>query len=76
MNAPHVTVLVCEDDPMCQRSLALVLGSEAHGVGDELRACCAEGVRIPMTDGVESLNLAAAAAILMYMSLAQDGLAR
>lgn len=28
MNDPQVTVLVCEDDPMCQHSLALMLG---HG---------------------------------------------
>ncbi len=56
--------------------LALVLGSEAHGVGEELRASCVDGVRIPMTAGVESLNLAAAAAILMYMCRAQDGFAR
>ena len=40
---------------------ALVLGSEAHGLSREL-----ETVALPMAAGVESLNVAAAAAILLY----------
>ena len=42
----------------------LVIGSEAHGVGDVLRAVSHE-VSIPTT-GVESLNAAMAASILLY----------
>jgi len=47
------------------RPLALVLGSEGHGVSP----AWAQGgvrVRIPMTGGAESLNVAATAAILLY----------
>ena len=40
---------------------ALVLGSEAHGLSREL-----ETVALPMAPGVESLNVAAAAAVLLY----------
>ena len=40
---------------------ALVLGSEAHGLSRQM-----ETVALPMAAGVESLNVAAAAAILLY----------
>jgi TrmH family RNA methyltransferase len=40
---------------------ALVLGSEAHGLSRRL-----EAVALPMAPGVESLNVAAAAAVLLY----------
>jgi RNA methyltransferase, TrmH family len=40
---------------------ALVLGSEAHGLSREV-----ETIGLPMAPGVESLNVAAAAAILLY----------
>jgi TrmH family RNA methyltransferase len=40
---------------------ALVLGSEAHGLSRPI-----EQVALPMAAGVESLNVAAAAAILLY----------
>lgn len=43
---------------------ALAIGSEAHGVSAELRAA-AEAITIP-TAGVESLNAAIAASILLY----------
>jgi TrmH family RNA methyltransferase len=46
------------------RKCALVIGSEAHGVSEQLR-CGAIGVSIP-TVGVESLNAAVAAGILLY----------
>ncbi len=45
-------------------SCGLVVGSEAHGVSRELRAAAAD-VTIP-TVGVESLNAAVAAGILLY----------
>lgn len=49
--------------------VTLVLGSEAHGVNEELAAACGESVYIPMTAGCESLNLAASAAILLYLAV-------
>jgi RNA methyltransferase, TrmH family len=43
------------------RAEAIVLGSEAHGLSRPL-----ETVALPMAAGVESLNVAAAAAVLLY----------
>lgn len=43
---------------------ALVVGSEGRGVSDAVRAEAARSVSIPMEPGVESLNVATAAAII------------
>lgn len=45
---------------------AVVLGTERHGLSDALRARAQVRVAIPMQDGVSSLNLATAAAVLAY----------
>ena len=45
--------------------VALALGSEAHGVSASLRAAAARVVSVPLTRGVESLNVASAGAILL-----------
>lgn len=46
--------------------LVLALGSEGGGVSAELRARATQRLHIPMTDAVESLNVAAAAAICLF----------
>ena len=48
------------------RKLALIIGNEARGISDEVRACATMRVRLPMRGGAESLNAAIAAGILMY----------
>jgi len=48
-----------------KQPLALVLGHETQGPSSETRAL-GEAVSIPMTNQMESLNVATAAAILMY----------
>ncbi len=48
------------------RPLALVFGSEAAGADAAWQRAGAESVRLPMVGGVESLNVAAAAAVLLY----------
>ena len=47
-------------------SLALAIGNEGHGLSDTLLAAADAVVRIPMAPGAESLNAAAAAAVLMW----------
>ena len=46
--------------------LALVLGNEGSGLRDDARARCARFVGLPVTEAVESLNVAVAAGILIY----------
>ncbi|MBF0311145.1 MAG: RNA methyltransferase [Magnetococcales bacterium] len=46
--------------------VALVLGNEYEGVEEGCLRHCAEGVTIPMAEGVDSFNVATAAAILLY----------
>jgi len=46
--------------------LALLLGSEGHGLGPEWLALAHRRVTIPMQLGIDSLNVAVAAAVLLY----------
>ena len=48
------------------RPAALIVGSEAHGAGDQARALARNRVSIPMCAGVESINAAAAAAAILF----------
>ena len=48
------------------RRLVVVLGSEHEGIRRMVRARCELTLAIPMARGVESLNVSAAAAVLMY----------
>jgi TrmH family RNA methyltransferase len=46
--------------------LALIVGGEAQGAGENARRLAQSYLHIPMRSGVESLNAAAAAAILLF----------
>lgn len=48
--------------------LALVLGTEGDGLRPETIAACDWAVRIPMSHGVDSLNVAAAAALAFWQT--------
>lgn len=54
--------------------IALVLGSEGFGVPEPIQKACDSLVRIPLAHGVESLNVAAAGAILCFEVARQGGL--
>lgn len=56
------------DDAELAAPTAWVFGPESHGLPSELAAMAAKRVRIPMSGGAESLNVAAAAAICLYQS--------
>jgi tRNA G18 (ribose-2'-O)-methylase SpoU len=47
--------------------LALLIGTEGAGLSDRWAAAADQAVRIPMSRGVDSLNVAAAAAIACYL---------
>ena len=44
----------------------IVLGSEGHGISERVLAACDMEAAIPMTTGVDSLNVASASAVIMY----------
>lgn len=52
-------------------NMALVIGNEGSGISGAFRDAADEKVRIPMEGNIESLNAAAAAAVLMYEALRQ-----
>ena len=49
-----------------KRPIALIIGSEAFGISDQLLDECDMKLRIPMFGRIESLNAAVAAGILLY----------
>ena len=56
------------DDPRlasCEK-LAVLLGTEGDGLADGTIAACDHTVRIPMSHGVDSLNVAAASAVAFW----------
>jgi 23S rRNA (guanosine2251-2'-O)-methyltransferase len=53
--------------------VALVLGSETEGISEPVRALLDGTVAIPMHGGVESLNVASAAAVVCYELLRRRG---
>lgn len=59
---------VCIDDEkmMSEEKLAIVLGTEGDGLADHTIADCDYTVKIPMTHGVDSLNVAAASAVAFW----------
>ena len=55
--------------PTCRISedkLAIILGTEGDGLATETIAQCDYTVRIPMSHGVDSLNVAAASAVAFF----------
>ena len=59
---------VSVDDPalMGEEKLAVVLGTEGEGLSNRTIADCDYTVRIPMSHGVDSLNVAAASAVAFW----------
>ncbi|RLC93204.1 MAG: RNA methyltransferase [Chloroflexi bacterium] len=53
------------------RPVALIVGGEASGAGGQAGALARGQVSIPMAEGVESLNTAVAAAVILFEALQQ-----
>ena len=51
---------------LAEEKLAIILGTEGDGLADETIARCDYTVQIPMSHGVDSLNVAAASAVAFY----------
>jgi len=51
---------------LASQSIAIVLGHEGDGLTDDALAACTHRARIAMAEGVDSVNVATAAAIALY----------
>jgi TrmH family RNA methyltransferase len=48
------------------KAFCLVLGSESHGINEEISKLTTKNIKIEISKNIESLNVAVAAAILFY----------
>jgi TrmH family RNA methyltransferase len=69
--ASHIEGSVSIYDADLSGNVALVIGSEAEGVGDEVLNDSDLLIRIPMAGRAESLNAAVAAAVMIYEAVRQ-----
>ena len=68
-------VTLDDAEPQLSGPTAWMFGAEAHGLPTEVAALADRRVRIAMPGGAESLNVAAAAAICLYLSARAQRLA-
>lgn len=73
MGFKMVAMALCDDslnidapELMAEEKLAIVLGTEGEGLMQETIEACDYTVRIPMSHGVDSLNVAAASAVAFW----------
>ncbi|HEY4228294.1 MAG TPA: TrmH family RNA methyltransferase [Candidatus Limnocylindrales bacterium] len=66
MVTSRVDAAVLHVDANLRGPVAIVLGSEADGLSGVWRSPAIDGVRLPMLGGADSLNVSAAAAVLLY----------
>ena len=64
---PHRESCTPERFDVKKGKFAIVMGTEKTGISDEVMAAADEFLRIPMCGMVESLNVSACAAIIVYM---------
>jgi tRNA G18 (ribose-2'-O)-methylase SpoU len=57
---------------LSEEKLAIILGTEGDGLADSTIADCDYTVRIPMSHGVDSLNVAAASAVAFWELRARE----
>lgn len=60
------SVRIDDSELMKEEKLAVILGNEGEGLENETIALCDYTVKIPMTHGVDSLNVAAASAVAFW----------
>ncbi|MGN0350846.1 MAG: TrmH family RNA methyltransferase [Roseburia sp.] len=60
------SVCINDEQLMSEEKLAIILGTEGDGLATDTIADCDYTVRIPMSHGVDSLNVAAASAVAFW----------
>ena len=66
------SVSIRSKDLMAEEKLAIILGTEGDGLANTTIAQCDYTVRIPMSHGVDSLNVAAASAVAFFQLGTQE----
>ena len=59
-------------DLKIDEQIGVVIGNEGQGVSKEIASICTKVVKIPMKEGVESLNASISGAIIMYQIAKSD----
>lgn len=68
------SVSIADPRLMAEERLAVIMGTEGDGLSDETIGGCDYTVKIPMYHGVDSLNVAAASAVVFYqLGRGRDG---
>ncbi len=49
-----------------KEQVGVVIGNEGKGVSEEISSLCSKTIKIPMNDGIESLNAGVSGSIIMY----------
>ena len=60
------SVSIDNDTLMKEEKLAIILGNEGNGLSSEIIDACDYTVKIPMKEGIDSLNVAAASAVAFW----------
>ena len=66
------SVTIKDPQLLSEEKLAIILGTEGDGLADSTIASCDYTVRIPMSHGVDSLNVAAASAVAFWQLGSSD----
>ncbi len=69
---PHTDSRILSQADFTQ-DCCIVFGSEGVGISLSVLAACDEAVAIPMSSGVDSLNVASASAVFLYEASRQRG---
>lgn len=56
----------CNQSTLKNKPIGVVVGNEGQGVSKEISDICSLAVKIPMQEGIESLNASVSGAIIMY----------
>ena len=59
-------------DFICSTSAVYILGNETEGLSTEIQQLCHRKVKIPMQNGVESLNVAVTASLIAFQNLIKN----
>ena len=66
MALTNCSISVRDMAPRSEEKLAIFLGNEGNGLKPETISMCDYTIKIPMREGIDSLNVAAASAVAFF----------